>query len=922
MSSLLATKLYIPAPRPNRVPRTRLTERMERGSAGPLTLVSAPAGFGKSTLLSEWAHSGNRQVAWVSLDEGENDPIRFLCYVATALQRLSPGLGEDALVALRQMQTPSMELLEPVLTGLLNEVHALDQDVVLVLDDYHVIESRHVIESPHVVESPAVHQIVQFVLDRLPPRLHLVIATRIDPPLPLSRLRARGQLTEIRAQDLRFTPQEAADFLNHAMGLSLPASSVNALEERTEGWAVGLQMAALSLQGRADVRGFIQHFTGSHRYVLDYLTDEVLSRQPERLRDFLLRTAILNRLSGPLCDAVTGRQDGQAVLEELEAANLFLIPLDDTRTWYRYHHLFGTLLRHQLERKEGKAGTSGINILHERASDWFAANGHPEDALEHALAAGAHDRAVELVSQHALPRLMRGDAGTVLRWIQSLPPEWVRSRPWLRLVYTWALMATFQVPAAEAQVRELERELEREPDPELVGHIETLRGLITRIGGDTEGALALYRRAEEHLPEDDLISRSILAMELGFTSMLAGDFAAAAEAFKKAEAASRGSEHTLVVLMAQGYQAEIKITQGKLREAVEIARRSLRLASEAVTPGEPVSPAASMAFAVLAEVEREWNDLGAAMEHAGRALELGRRGGLADGLLGGSLTQMRVLTAHGDFPGAFEALERAEEVVRRIGQPRWLEVIEAFRARLHLRRHRVQGDPGTLNAALRWARDSGVLAGWLERREVPMLEDFRPDVAALTLARVLRAEGNREEALVLLAELRSRSEAAGWYRTVIEACCIEASIRQEKEDRDGALEAMRRALALAEPEGFVRIFTGEGPALAALVEPAAPGTVSPDYTRRLLTAFGLEAPEAAPAPPPSPSLQAPAADLLSDREIEVLRLIATGLSNAETGRKLFIAPSTVKKHLENIYDKLGTRSRTQAIARAREIGVL
>ena len=917
MSSLLATKLYIPAPRPNRVPRPRLTERMERGCAGPLTLVSAPAGFGKSTLLSEWAHSGGRQVAWVSLDEGENDPLRFLCYVATALQRLfpepAPGLGEDALVALRQMQTPSMEILEPVLTGLLNEVHALNEDVVLVLDDYHVIESPHV------------HQAVQFLLDRLPPRLHLVIATRVDPPLPLSRLRARGQLTEIRAQDLRFTSQEAADFLNHAMGLSLPASSVDALEERTEGWAVGLQMAALSLQGREDVRGFIQHFTGSNRYVLDYLTDEVLSRQPQGLRDFLLRTSILNRLSGPLCDAVTGREDGQGVLEELEAANLFLIPLDDTRTWYRYHHLFGTLLRHQLERKEGKGG---VAELHERASDWFAANGYPEDALEHALAAGAHERAVELVSQHALPRLMRGDAGTVLRWIQSLPPEWVRSRSWLRLVYTWALMATFQVPAAEEQVRDLERDLEREPDPELVGHVETLRGLITRIGGDTEGALALYRRAEEHLPEDDLISRSILAMELGFTSMLAGDFSAAAEAFQKAEAASRDSDHALVVLMAQGHQAEIKITQGRLREAAEIARRSLRVASEAVPPGEPISPAASIAYAVLAEIEREWNDLGAAFEHAGKAVELGRRGGIADGLLGGSLTQMRVLTAHGDFPGAFEALERAEEVVRRVGQSRWLEVIEAFRARLHLRRHRVQGDTGSLDAALRWMRDSGVLAGWLERQEVPILQDLRPDVAALTLARALRAEGNAETALDLLTELRRQSEAAGWYRVVIEASCIEAVIRQEKGDREGALEAVRRALALAEPEGFVRIFTGEGPALAALIEEAAPGTVS---SRRLLNTFGLEAPTVAPALSAPSALSAPlalsapvppAADLLSDREVEVLRLIATGLSNAETGRKLFIAPSTVKKHLENIYDKLGTRSRTQAIARAREIGVL
>ena len=606
------------------------------------------------------------------------------------------------------MQTPSLDLLEPVLTGLLNEVHALEEDVVPVLDDYHVIES------------PAVHQAVQFLLDRLPPRLHLVIATRVDPALPLSRLRARGQLTEVRAKDLRFTSQEAADFLNRVMGLALPASSVDALEERTEGWAVGLQMAALSLQGREDSRAFIERFTGSHRYILDYLTDEVLSRQPERLRDFLLHTAILSRLSGPLCDAVTGHADSQAVLEELEAANLFLIPLDDTRTWYRYHHLFGTLLRHQLERKEGQAGTPAINALHERASDWFAANGHPEDALEHALAAGAYERAVELVSQHALPRLMRGDAGTVLRWIQSLPTQWVHSRPWLRLVYTWALMATFQIPAAEEQVRELEAALERQPDPELVGHVETLRGLLTRLGGDTEGALVLYRRAEEHLPEGDLISRSILAMELGFTSLLAGDFTAASEAFQRAEATSRDSaDHALVVLMAQGHQAEILITQGRLREAADLARRSLRVAADSAPSGEPMSPAASMAFAVLAEIERERNDLGAAFEHAGRAVDLGRRGGLADGLLGGSLTQMRVLTAHGDFPGAFEALERAEEVVRRIGQPRWLEVIETFRARLHLRRHRMQGDPGSLEAALRWTRESGLLAAWLERREIP-----------------------------------------------------------------------------------------------------------------------------------------------------------------------------------------------------------
>src|SRR5215203_7295125 len=425
LDALLATKLYIPAPRPNRVPRPRLTERMELGTAGPLTLISAPAGFGKSTLLSEWAH---------------------------------PGLGEDALTALRHMQSPAPALFEPLLTGLLNDVHALGEDLVLVLDDYHVLES------------PAIHQAVQFLLDRLPPRLHLVIATRVDPPLPLSRLRARGQLTEIRAQDLRFTSAEAADFLNQAMGLSLSVGDVEALEERTEGWAVGLQMAALSLQGRQDVGHFIEHFTGSNRFVLDYLTDEVVSRQPEPMRDFLLRTSILNRLSAPLCDAVTGRDDGQAVLEELDAANLFLIPLDDNRTWYRYHHLFGTLLRHQLGRKLGQAG---VAALHEQASGWYAAHGHPEDALEHALAAGALHRATDLVTEHALPRLMRADAGTVIRWVRSLPLEWVHRRPKLRLSYAWALVAQLKLQEAEEHVREVERALAGAPDPELDAHAET-----------------------------------------------------------------------------------------------------------------------------------------------------------------------------------------------------------------------------------------------------------------------------------------------------------------------------------------------------------------------------------------------------------------------------------------------------------------
>ena len=521
----------------------------------------------------------------------------------------------------------------------------------------------------------------------------------------------------------------------------------------------------------------------------------MLSRLPESTRDFLLRTSILERLCGPLADAVRGGDgDGQAILERLDAANLFLIPLDDTRTWYRYHHLFATLLRHQLERK---LGPDGIRPLHERASDWYAAHGHPEDALEHALAAGAHDRAAELMSQHALPRLMRGDAGTVLRWVQALPPEWVRRLPWLR------------------------------------------------------------------------------------------------------------------------------IAQGRLHEVAEIARRSIRVATEGAPAREAVSPGASMAYALLAEVEREWNHLEVAAEHASRGAELGRRGGIGDGLLNSSFVRMRILTAAGNFPGAFGALEQAEEVIRRTGQPRWQEMIEAFRARLHVSCFRVEGDAESLAAAARWARDSGLLESWLRRREVPAVQDHYVDVAALTLARVLLAQGETDQALDLLDELRRRAEAARWGRSVIEASCVEALGHHARGNRTAALAAVRRALTLAEPEGFVRMFVGEGTAMAELVEQAAPDTVSADYAQRLFAAFRETVAAPAPFPAPIASATRPAnPELLSERELEVLRLIASGLTNAEAGRKLFIAPSTVKKHLENIYDKLDTRSRTQAIARAREIGLL
>lgn len=903
LDSLLATKLYIPALRPNRVPRPRLTARLEAGAAGPLTLISAPAGFGKSTLLSEWIHTGGRPVAWVSLDEGDNDPIRFLGYLVTALQKLRPGLGEDALTAIRHTQSPTRRTLEPILNRLLNEIHALDADLVLVLDDVHVLDDAEV------------HHILQLLLDRLPPRMHVVLATRVDPPLHLSRLRARGQLTEIRARDLRFTSQEAADFLNQAMHLSLSTADVEALEERTEGWAVGLQMAALSLQGRRDAEAFIAQFTGSHRFVLDYLTDEVLSRQPEPVRDFLLRTSILTRLSAPLCDEVLDGDnqghDSQSILETLDGANLFLIPLDDTRTWYRYHHLFGTLLRHQLERK---LTTPEVAALHLRASDWYADHGHPEDALEHALAAGALDRATELISVHAMPRLMAADAGTVIRWIRALPLEWLDRRPELRLTYAWALVAQLELKEAEAQVRTAERALGEAPGRDLEAHLLTLRALLTRSAGHTREAIDLYQQAFARLEEDGHLLRGLLSLELGTAYLTTDDLTGAERAFAEARAASERAGNTFGVLGAEWHLAEILIARGRLREAADLARRSLRWAEE---HGGRNSPGAAMAHGILAEIQREHDDLPAAVELAGRAWELGKRGEIANGLLVGSLYMARVLQSLEDFPGALAALDRAEEIMQRTGQPVWIALIHLLRAGIQLAQSRSEGNAAALAAATRWARDFGLLSGWRDGFEEKLPGLHRRELPYLIVARILVAQGDDGTALELLAGALERAERMGRVRSVIEILTLEALIRDSRGERETALACLRRALALAEPEGFVRIFVDEGPGLGRLVRQAAPGAVSPAYARRLAEAFVEEAP---PAPARAASQELP--EPLSDREVEVLQLIATGLSNADAGRKLFIAPSTVKKHLENIYAKLGTRNRTQAIARAREAGLL
>ena len=440
-TSILATKLYIPPPRPKVVLRPRLVERLDEGLHHKLTLISAPAGFGKTTLVSEWVASCERATAWLSLDEGDNDLARFLAYLVAALQTIMADMGEGVLAVLQSPQPPPIE---SMLTALLNEITATPDDFILVLDDYHVMDAQ-----------PVDHALT-FLLEHLPPQMHLVIATREDPQLPLARLRARGQLTELRAADLRFTPSEAAEFLNRVMGLNLSADDIAALETRTEGWITGLQMAALSMQGRSDTASFIQAFTGSHRFVLDYLVEEVLQRQPEHMRSFLLQTAVLDRLNGSLCDAVTGREDGRGMLETLERGNLFVIPLDDRRQWYRYHHLFADVLQTRLMEE----WPDQVSALHRRASVWYEQNGLPSDAIRHALAAEDFERAADLIELAGPVVEESSQTATWLGWVRALPDELVRARPVLSVWYAYALLGRGEMEAAEARLTDAERWLE------------------------------------------------------------------------------------------------------------------------------------------------------------------------------------------------------------------------------------------------------------------------------------------------------------------------------------------------------------------------------------------------------------------------------------------------------------------------------
>ena len=894
---LLTTKLYAPQARPDLVPRPRLGERLEEATASKLILVSAPAGYGKTTLLSEWRArrlGDGYPVAWVSLDGGDNDPARFLSYLVAALRTVEAGVGEAVLASLRSPHPPPVE---PVVTALINDLlAAIPHDFALVLDDYHAVEAK------------PIHDAVAFLLEHLPPRMHLAIASRADPPLPLARLRARGQLTELRAADLRFVPEEAARFLRDAMGLDLSPAHVESLERRTEGWIAGLQLAALSMRDGEDPSGFIEAFTGTNRHVLDYLADEVLERQPERVRSFLLQTSILDRLSGPLCDAVTGRGDGQAMLEELEHANLFAVPLDADRRWYRYHHLFSDFLRDRLRRTRPEH----VPGLHRRAARWYEDHGSVSEAMGHALAAEDFERAARLVEQNRVAMITRDELNTLSAWLKALPDELVRSRPPLCLAYAWVLVLTGQVNAVEPWLRDAERALDAsgaqpEERARVLGEVTAARVEVARMRGDVTRAVELSHRALEILPDDHVLLRSVVALNLGSAYWIRGDVAAASRASSEAASLSQEAGNVYITLVALRGLALVQAAQGRLREAAETYRRAQRLAAER---GEKFLPAAGYAHVGMGELLYEWNDLEAAERHLREGIELGERGGPAIMLIDGYVALSRVMLARGGADAALGTLQKAQELVRTHNITLLVAKLAAHLARLSLAK-------GDVEAAARWARGSaaGVDDG----------PGFQREFERITLARVLIAQHRPGEALGLLERLLEPAQADGRMGSAIEALALRALALQAGGDTAEAVNVLARALSLAEPEGYVRVFADEGAPMAALLQrvleaqkrgrvATPPGT---QYVSRLLAALG-----AASAPPIPRGRAGAPVEPLSERELEVLGLIASGMSNRQIARKLFVSLSTVKTHINNVYRKLEVRTRTQAVARAGELDLL
>ena len=886
-ASLLATKTRIPPPTHHVVRRPRLVDALEHALCDhKLVLVSTPAGYGKTTLLSQWAHASRLPVAWLSLGEEDNDPDRFFRYLVRAWEAVQPGVGDGPLGLLLGALAPDRDA---VLAAFVNVAADLPDRTVFVLDDYHLIDE------------PSIHQALAFLLDHLPPTLHFMLAGRGEPPLPLARYRARHELLEFRADELKFLPDETADFLNRLMALDLTNDEIVTLHAQLEGWIAGVQLVSLTLRHHREATDPLV-VSGRHRFIADYLCEDVLAHLPEDLRRFLLQTSILDRLCGSLCDAVTGRAGGQEMLELLERENLFLVPLDDNRAWFRYHRLFADVLHEELRRRHPDA----VAQLHRRAAGWYLAEDLSEPAFQHAVAGDDLPLGVQIVDRYANAMLQSGEFRDLQRWLDSIPPAWYAAHPALDLARAGLLAFTGAFDACVRCVDDVEQRLlqaEGEDARRQRAKVTAIRCAMACMQNDLPRAAALADQALRDLPAEDLGFRPLVYGALGDSYRQNGHWDKAKESYLKVLNFAHAPAVRVESAHFFGALADLELRQGRLRVAAGYWREALTAVQEPENWGRLELPVIGWVYLRMGERLYEWNDLTAARDHLERGLARAELGGDVRALIAGYVIVARLKLTEGAVGAAAEYLERARPLVEGAPFADWTSRYERVRLDLWLAQDR-------LRAAVDWAdvmlRD-GALEGRPER-----------EIAQLALARALVAKGDapsRERALALLQRLLQAAAAEGRAGIQIEALAMQALARWGSGDRAGAMTALEHALRLAAPEGYVRLFADLGLPLARLLQEARSRGVMPDYVATLLAACGADL--ALPA-----SVGGALPEPLSDREQEVLGLIAAGLTNREIADRLVISPETVKKHTASVFGKLGVGNRTEAAARARALDLL
>jgi LuxR family maltose regulon positive regulatory protein len=891
---LLITKNHLPQLPLNLVARPRLSRKLNEAMRHRVALLSAPAGYGKTTLLTETLRESKKPVGWVSLDTSDNNPGSFWTYVIGALQNVEPGMCQPILNALQSPDPPPTNWL---LAALINSISSHEDDFALILDDYHAIESQ------------TIHEGVSFVVEHLPPQVHLVIASRVDPPLPLARWRARGEIAEIRANDLGFSIEEAAAFFKKIAGITLNEQDLATLESRTEGWIAGLKMAAFSLTGKKDISGSIKAFSGSNRYILDYFADEVLNRQPPHVRQFLVETSILERLSGPLCDAVTERSDSQSMLVQLESANLFISPLDDERRWYRYHQLFAAILRSLL----AKSASELVRELHRRASTWYEKEGLTEEAIDHSLLGSDAERVVGLLENAAPFMLGQGQAAKLLDYLARIPEPLIKRSPWLCVGFAWAaIMANKQDVLLPMLSRAIES-FSESPDrlspgsranvQRIKGHTLSIQSLIAQSKDDFPRAIQLSEEANRELPGDDignLLARAVNSLNLAACYQKTGDIAKAIPFLEELIAAGRETGFSYAALAAQGSLAEIEMQLSRLDRVAEICRKVI----EQRTPwgGAYPLPGAALAYIVHGHLDYERNNLDGAVTHLTKGIELGEISAHLEPVLKGYLYMAELAQAQGNQESAIENIRRAENVGPWVVVPPEFHQIPAWKARLALRRS-----------------DSTAASDWARQQEISLplsqLPGYQKEYDYLTLVRLKIATGECRGLPVYLDEFIRNAEHQGRSAAVIEALVLKALALGCIGESAEAVITLDRALTLAE---YVRVFVNEGSPMAELLRNCASGSMHADYASKLLGMMIFQSQGQSGGRAKTPGL----IEALSERELEVLKLISLGKSNKEIAFELFLAVGTVKKHTSNIFGKLGVESRTQAITRARELGII